>query len=184
MGARKHEVRWNFRSIKTLLSILNLLVWKGQVAIEVLLNELLGNRHESRSKFIEWSVKEVISHSPFEVTVTIFPIFHAFEWNISQLFCEFTCNRLNYWNWAWTGFHNSELKWNVILWNAKHWFRMWIFRKCEFLKTWYFLLWPTLFQIQIALLEIYFSTKQKRLCQNCNIKMNIIMKKFQVGKWK
>jgi len=30
------------------------------------------------------------------------------------------------------GFHNLELKWNMISWNAKHCFRAWIFRECEF----------------------------------------------------
>ena len=33
-------------------------------------------------------------------------------------------------NWAWTGFHNLELYWNVILWRAKQCFLAWIF--CEF----------------------------------------------------
>ena len=54
--------------------------------------------------------------------------------------CSMSC--LNYWNWAWTGFHNSELKWNVIPWNAKHCFQPWIFCEHKFtdpslLRIWY-----------------------------------------------
>ena len=41
-------------------------------------------------------------------------------------------NRWNSWNLLWTGFHNLELKWNLILWNAKNCFQAWIFRECEF----------------------------------------------------
>ena len=35
-------------------------------------------------------------------------------------------------NWTWSGIHNIELKWNVILWNAENCFQAWIFREHEF----------------------------------------------------
>ena len=45
---------------------------------------------------------------------------------------DFTWNHWNYMNYEWTWIHDIELKWNVILWNAKNCFWAWVFRECEF----------------------------------------------------
>ena len=45
---------------------------------------------------------------------------------------DFTWNLWNNRNWEWTVFPNLELKWNVILWNAKNCFSSWIFRELKF----------------------------------------------------
>ena len=54
---------------------------------------------------------------------------------ISELVVDFTWNQWNYGNRAWKGFHNLELKWNVILWNVENCLEAWIFRESEFTRS-------------------------------------------------
>ena len=58
-----------------------------------------------------------------------------FDWTVKSIddnFPYFVCFWLIFvWFLEWKGFHNLELKWNVILWNAKHCLRAWIFCECE-----------------------------------------------------
>ena len=62
----------------------------------------------------------------------IFIILHNFEWKNNKLLRHFMWNRKNYGHQMWSAFHNLELMWNMIPWNAKNCFWAWIFCGCEF----------------------------------------------------
>ena len=64
--------------------------------------------------------------------MTIYPGYCDFVWKNCQFLPDFTWNHWNYMNYEWTWIHDIELKWNVILWNAKNCFWAWVFRECEF----------------------------------------------------
>ena len=51
--------------------------------------------------------------------MAIFPIFRNFEWKTCRFLYDFMWKRYDHINQVWTGFHNLELKWDVITWNAK-----------------------------------------------------------------
>ena len=43
-------------------------------------------------------------------------------------FCIIKRKLQNFQNWALMVFHNLELRWKMIPWNAKHYFQAWIFQ--------------------------------------------------------
>ena len=69
---------------------------------------------------------------PWNPWMTISIILHDFEWKTSKLLRDFMWNCKNYGHRMWSAFHNLELMWNMIPWNAKNCFRAWIFCGCEF----------------------------------------------------
>ena len=95
---------------------------------------LMENDVWSRFSWIERKCDFIFHHfrKPWNPWMTIFPIFVNLQWRSFKILHDFTWNGYIYRNWAWMGFYNLELKWKVIVRNAKNYFQTWIFCEREF----------------------------------------------------
>ena len=100
--------------------------------------------------------------------MTIFPIFCGFEWKLETILCGFMWDCKNYRNWAWTGFHNVELKWNVILWNAKHCFLAWtsIHQLITSYNSWNNHFWPLVGTAKMCFMIVFLFTFLSAVCKD------------------